>query len=109
MYFLEAEGKFFLFPESISVTTELVKLRCYQKLALEIHWTRLALVSFYIRLKQTNVSPINATTVRQLTTVEITFTGTLYLLLAASSQHGLQVNSPPLSVFLQAILKTKQN
>lgn len=46
---------------------------------------------------------------RQLTTVEITFTGTLYLLLAAPSQHGLQVNSPPLSVFLQAILKTKQN
>lgn len=64
MYFLEAEGKCFLFPESISVTTQLVKLRCYQKIAFEIYWTGLVLVSFYIQLKHNNVSSMDATTVQ---------------------------------------------
>lgn len=66
MYFLEAEGKFFWFPESISVTTELVKLRCHQKLAFEIYSTGLVLVSFYIQLKHNNVSSVDATTVQTL-------------------------------------------
>lgn len=66
MYFLEAEGKFFWFPESISVTTELVKLRCHQKLAFEIYSTGLVLVSFYIQLKHNNVSSVDATSVQTL-------------------------------------------